>query len=217
MRKDKDKALKLRREGKSYKQIKKELGVPMSTLSDWFIGQKWSEDIKETLLVGAYTKSKIRIENLNKIRGENLKKLYVEARQEAVQDFELLKNNPIFIAGISIYWGEGDRASKNGFRVCNSDSGMIKLFIHFLIVICGLDPKRLRIWLLLYPDLDEKRCKDFWKQSTGLKDANFTKSIIIAGRHKVNRLSYGVGNVSYSSRYLKEKMLVWINLLSKNI
>ena len=216
MRNDKDKAFNMRKAEKSYREIKKELGVPMSTLSDWFSKQTWSKDTKNTLSDQVYLNSKIRIEALNKVRGQNLKRLYMEAKQEAIIDFEALKNNRVFIAGVSIYWSEGDRASKNGFRICNSDPRMIKLFVTFLVDVCDLDIKRLKIWLLLYPDLDEKACKDFWKKSTGLHDANFTKSIIIAGRHKTNRLSYGVANISYSSRYLKEKMLVWIDLLSKS-
>ncbi len=217
MRNDKNKAFEMRKEGKSYNEIKRNLGVPMSTLSNWFSEQSWSKDTKRVLSDKVYQVSKIRIEKLNKIRGQNLKRLYAEARKEAVIDFETLKDNRIFIAGVSIYWGEGDRTSKNGFRICNSDPRMIKLFVAFLIDVCGLDIKRLKIWLLLYPDLDEQVCREFWKKSTDLNDANFTKSIIIAGRHKINRLSYGVGNVSYSSRYLKEKMMVWIDLLSKSI
>lgn len=215
MRNDKNKAFSLRKQGKSYQQIKTELGVPMSTLSDWFSKQDWSKEIVNDLSLKTIEESKIRIEDLNKIRGENLQKLYDEARIEAIQDFETLKNNPLFISGISIYWGEGDKASRNGFRICNTDPKMIRLFIRFLIDLCGLDIKRLKIWLLLYPDLDDLVCKKFWKKETGLIDSNFTKSITIQGRHKTNRLSYGVANISYSSRYLKEKMLIWIDLLSK--
>jgi hypothetical protein len=215
MRNDKSNALSLRKHGKSYRQIKAELGVPMSTLSDWFSKQDWSKEISDDLSLKVIEESKVRIEDLNKIRGENLQKLYGDARAEAVKDFEVLKNNPLFISGISIYWGEGDKASRNGFRICNTDPKMIRLFVRFLIDLCGLDIKRLKIWLLLYPDLDDLTCKKFWKKETGLSDSNFTKSITIQGRHKTNRLSYGVANISYSSRYLKEKMLVWIDLLSK--
>ena len=215
MRKDTNKAENLRREGKSFREISKELNIPLSTLSLWFRDKKWSNEIGKHLRAKVTQSSKERLMDLNKIRGESLKKLYKQARNEAIAEFNKFKNDPVFIAGIVIYWGEGDKTSKNSFRIANTDPGMIKLFIDFLLNICKIDEHRLRAWILLYPDLDEEICKKFWIENTGLKDVHFTKSVIIFGRHKKRRVSNGVCNVSYSSTYLKEKMLVWIGLLAK--
>lgn len=215
MRVDKDKAIELRKTGKSYKEIKLSLGVPMSTLSDWLSDMKWSKEIVLELRKKSAVKSTLRIIELNKIRGKNLSLLYKEARDEALKDFEILKYNPLFIAAVSIYWGEGDKSSKNGFRIANIDARMLKLFVSFLVDICRVDKSRIKAWVLLYPDLNEDICKKYWKENIGLRDANFTKSIIITGREKIKRVSNGVCYVGFSSRYLKEKMLVWIELLSK--
>src|SRR3989339_890884 len=114
MRKDKENAVKLRKFGKSYNEIKAELGIPKSTLSAWFRDQKWSNEIAQKLLERLKSKSIIRLQQLGRIRGDNLKRLYEEAESEAIEDFDALKFHPLFIAGIVIYWGEGDKVSKNG-------------------------------------------------------------------------------------------------------
>lgn len=43
MRQDKETAKNLRKLGKSYREIEEELGIPRSTLSDWFGSEEWSK------------------------------------------------------------------------------------------------------------------------------------------------------------------------------
>ena len=209
---DKEKIIELRKSSKSYNQINKELGISKSTLSDWFGGVSWSQKIKKELEAITRNNHKIRIEKLNIIRGENLKKLYIQAQKEAIDDFEKLKFHPLFIAGIMLYWGEGDKASRHRVALTNTDPKMIKLFTIFLKDICKIDKKRLKIWLLLYPDLNELECKKYWKKEADLMDFDFNKSIFIKGRHKTRRLHHGVCTAVFSSRYLKEKMITWLSL-----
>ncbi|MFA5360480.1 MAG: hypothetical protein WC320_00675 [Candidatus Paceibacterota bacterium] len=45
MRKDKDLAIELRKKGKSYNQISKEIEISKGTLSYWFSNTKWSKAI----------------------------------------------------------------------------------------------------------------------------------------------------------------------------
>lgn len=215
MRDDKEKATKLRREGKSYREIKAELGVPVATLSDWFRDQDWSKTLSAELGQKALTKNKARIVHLGKIRGENLSRLYNEARKEAEEEFQLLKNHPLFVAGVMIYWGEGDKASKSGFRVTNIDPEMIRIFISFLQKVCRAPKERIRASIIIYPDLNQDVCEKYWAKSIGLPKESFTKTIKIKGKHTTKRLQYGVCTVNFSSRFLKEKMLVWIDLFGK--
>ena len=213
MRRDKSETVKLRTTGKSYNEIRKLLGVPKATLSDWFRNQKWSRKLTRKLNQKFLEQNKIRLARLDKIRGENLRKLYEEARREAEKEFHLLKHHPLFIAGVSIYWGEGDKATKSGFRISNVDPAMINLFRRFLIDICRVEETRIRVSLLLYPDLNDQNCKKYWVENAGLSENCFTKSVVIRGRSKNKRVAYGVCGISYSSRFLKEKMLIWIRLL----
>ena len=213
MRKDKQQALALRKLGKSYSEIKRALGIPKSTLSEWLHKVHWSDRVKKVLAEKAKDQNTVRLRALGKVRGKNLARLYQEARKEAVIEFEEFKFHPLFISGITIYWGEGDKVSRSLLRVSNTDSQMIRLFTQFLRIVCAVPPERIRAWLLLYPDLNKSICEDFWIKKTGLSRKNFNKSIVIKGKHKTKRVRYGVCNVGVSSTYLKQKMNVWLTQL----
>ena len=217
MRLDKERAATLRKRGLSYKQLMNELGIPRATLSDWFGNKKWSQEIKNSLNLKNLELSRERMIRLDKIRGRNLEQVYEKARKDAMKDFKKLKRHPLFVAGVMLYWGEGDKASRHGFRITNSDPLLIKIFLKFLRKICVNDESRIRAWILLYPDLNAGICEAYWSKQLGLDRKNFTKSITIQGRHKTKRVAYGICTLGYSSRFLKEKMLIWMSLLAKEI
>lgn len=212
MRNDKEQAVSLRKLGKSYVEISKELRIPKSTLSGWFGGSAWSQKIKDNINATAQAGSTVRILELNKVRGEHLERLYLHARQEALEDFNVLKYHPAFVSGVMLYWGEGDKASLHRVSLTNTDPAMIKIFMIFLKEVCGIDDEKIKAWLLLYPDLNEVECKEYWVKEAGLQGIAFNKSIVIDGRHKTKRLGHGVCTIGVSSRYFKEKMLLWISL-----
>ncbi|MDO8569286.1 MAG: hypothetical protein Q7R89_00655 [bacterium] len=217
MRHDKKEATILRKNGLSYREIIKKLGIPRATLSDWFRNEEWSKRLKHTLSKKSFELSRSRMIRLDKIRGKNLIRVYEQAREGARKDFEILKHHPLFVAGVMTYWGEGDKASKRGFRVTNSDPLIMRIFLLFLRKICSNDENRIRAWILIYPDLDAEKCESYWSVQLGLSRKNFTKSITIKGRHKTRRVSNGICTLSYSSRFLKEKMLVWMSLMAKDL
>lgn len=217
MRTDRAKATKLRKEGWSYRKLSNELGIPLATLSHWFKDEKWSTQVKQKLESKSIASSTSRIIRLNKARGKNLDKLYKQARTDAKEEFAELKRHPLFVAGVMAYWGEGDKASRNGFRITNSDLGLMKIFINFLRQVTNKDEDRIRAWVLVYPDLDKDKCVEYWSKGLGLNKNNFTKSIAIQGRHKTKRVTHGICTISYSSRFLKEKMLIWISLLANEL
>lgn len=217
MRADKDRVLQLRKQGKSYNEIRQEIRIPKSTLSEWLSKNGWSRRVRRILTEKAKKKSTARLRKLNTIRGAQLARVYEEARSEARQEFKQFRYHPLFVAGISIYWGEGDKASDNFVRISNIDPLMVKIFVKFLLEICNVPRERIRSWVLIYPDLEDEKCLHFWIKSTGLERANFTKCVRITGKHKTNRVNFGVCNIGISSKYLKQKLLVWLNLLPERL
>ncbi len=217
MRNDKEKAIELRKLGKSYKQIKAELQIPLGTLSEWFSGEDWSERIKKKLVETSKVTSTARLVALDKIRGQHLERVYAEAREEAKAELETLKYNPLFIAGLMLYWGEGDRKTKQQVRLNNSDPELIRLFVVFLENVCRIPSEKIRANVLIYPDIDEASNRRFWSFASGISLGRFTKSIRIQGRHKTARLRYGVCNIVVSSTYFKVKMMEWLKLLPKEL
>jgi len=217
MRSDKSAATEMRRNGLSYKQIHEKLRVPKATLSDWFAHKEWSQKIKTRLDQRMRKEHTVRIIELDRVRGLHLQKVYAEARKEAREDFEILKFDPLFIAGIMLYWGEGDKRNRNQVRLTNTDPSMIALFVTFLLHACKIPEQRISAHLLIYPDNDAGTCKTYWSTTSKIELSKFTKCTLIQGRHKTNRLPYGICMVTVSSTYLKEKMTAWMELLPQEL
>lgn len=217
MRLDKVDALKLRESGKSYKEISEALKVPRSTLSGWFGKEDWSKDIKNTLIEAGRKNHTLRLVELNKTRGVNLGRLYKEAVTDAKEEFENLKYNPLFIAALMLYWGEGDKVTRQVVKLTNTDAEMMKLFTFFLKNVCQIPIHKIRAQILVYPDLEETECLNYWAEATGIPPDRFIKSSHIQGRHKTRRLGHGICMVYVSSTYFKVKILEWLKFLPKEL
>ncbi|MDD2758505.1 MAG: helix-turn-helix domain containing protein [Patescibacteria group bacterium] len=211
-----DKAMELRKEKKSYRQISEQLGISKSTVSLWLKNLKWSEDIIDELAKIAKTKSRAQLKVMTEKRRQQNEARRKEAAKEAARQFSGFLKNYIFLTGISIYWGEGDKQAHNGLvRMSNTDPMMLRLFIKFLKEICGVPQERIKLWLLLYPDNNEEACRKYWKRLCHVQDSQFVKTQRIVGRHKKRRLGFGVGNLYVCDKCLKVKILTWIDILGR--
>ncbi len=213
MRKDREKAFELRRQSKSYKTISRELGIPLGTLAGWFRNELWSRDIRDKLGREASLAFPDKLRRIVAANKKRWAELYDSYRQEAIMSFPELKDDPLFLAGLMLYWGEGDKSQKNvQVKLTNSDPEMIRIFHRFLTETLKIPKEKISAWLLLYPDLIDSVQKNFWSRATGIPIGQFKKSIYIAGRHPKKRLSYGVCSIYISSREFKERILKWLEL-----
>lgn len=213
IRRDKQPAFELRRNGKSYKQISRELSIPTATLAGWFKNEPWSERIKLELIQKQASSSIGQMEKLRQANIARFESFRQKNRNEAIEEFKELKHDPLFLAGLMLYWGEGERNPKSSqVRLGNSDPLMIKTFYLFLKKTLKVQENKIWAWLLLYPDLIDPVQRNFWSASTGLPMGIFKKSIYIKGKHPKKRLAYGVCTIYVSSRALKERILKWIEL-----
>ena len=216
MNPDKEKAIELRRSGKSYSDINKNLGIPKSTLATWFKNEEWSIEIRDRLGREQSLAFPKKLEALIRANKERWAKTRQNYRDQAKIEFAKLKDNPLFIAGLMLYWGEGDKGRKGSqVKLANTDPIMIRIFYSFLKDIIAVPADKINIWLLLYPDLIDRVQKNFWSKATGIPLSQFKNSIYIQGRHPTKRLSYGVCNIYVSSREFKEKILTWLDLSQK--
>lgn len=205
----------MRRSGMTYSDIRARMGVPKSTLSDWFRGQSWSNDIALETVKRSRNAGAMRLTVLNTVRGTRLKKVYEEAAQDAVGDFSEIKYHPLFIAGVMAYWAHGDKTVRSRISFSASDPRSLKIFALFLERLCGIKNPRYR--LILREDQEEKASTDYWCQENGLKPEFFSKTTRIKGKSTRNAKKHGVCTISLNSAYLKSKILKWIELLYKEI
>lgn len=207
----------MRKQGSSYNEIYERLKIPKATLSDWFSAEDWSIRVKKKLIEASKISSAVRIVKLDTIRGNHLKNVYEEAKREASLELASLKYNPLFIAGIMLYWGEGDKRTRGQVRLVNTEPEIIRLFVLFLTEVCRIPHEKIRASVTIYPDLNELECRKYWSDASGIPIESFTKCVTIQGRHKTRKLSYGMCNVLVLSTYFKIKLLEWLRLLPQEL
>jgi hypothetical protein len=218
MRNDKHLATELRKQGKGYNKINKELGIPKSTLASWFSKSKWSIKIKKELERKANYIAKKRLLFFVRKRQKEWEKWRESFRKEARKEFPSLISDPLFTAGINLYWGEGDSKLKNGIvRLVNTDPRMLSLFVKFLRKFCKIPDDKILACMTLYPDLNEKKCRLFWSNSTNISPHQFRKTQFIKGRHPTKKVERGMCTILIHSRGLKEKIYTWIDLFAKEM
>ncbi len=210
MRRDKEKAFELRKQGKSYKAIKEELGISKSTLSDWFRNVPWSRHLKVSNT--KRTRTPEHIASMHKARKEQLESLYSQAEGEANVSYETFKKETLFWAGLMIYAGEGEKRSKHNIKVTNSEFYLHSIFIKFACKYLMIEIAQIRCGLILYPDLNASLCKEMWSNALSIPRENFHKTQVIQGKEKIRRLQYGVAMSIISSTVLKKKLMKWISL-----
>ena len=216
MRKDKESATILRRSGRSYKEIERELRIPRATLSDWFRDLDWSKEIKDALFETNTLVNKDKVALMVAANKRKSDLLHEQYRKEAIEEFSNLKKDPLFIAGIMLYWGEGVKnVSGATIKLANSDMDMIRTFYIFLVNTLKIPKEKIVINLLLYPDLVDSVQKKTWSVATGIPLMQFRKSVFIIGRHPTTRLSHGVGNIRVGGRRYIEKIIKWIELFMR--
>lgn len=203
----------LRKKGKSYNEISSKLAIAKSTLSYWFQKDAQSSELKELLTRKAQIQAKKKLRLMAKAHKEKWEAVYKDYQKDARTQYATFKSQKLFIFGLGIYWGEGDRRKQNSIvRVGNVDDQMLRSFVLFLINYCGIDSGKIRVWLLLYPDNNEQSCKRYWSSRLAIPQKQFIKSQHAVGRHKTKRLPHGVCYVQAYSREVKVKILEWIRL-----
>ena len=217
MRIDRHLAINLRKAGKSYNDISRELNISKSTIHYWFKNNPWSEEIKRDLIRKAQIKSLGNLRVMAVSSKLKWNKLHEQYRIKAKEEFVYLKNNSLFTAGLMLYWGEGDKSFKNSsVRMCNSDPEIIRIFYLFLSKILSVPSEKIAFRLTLYPDLKEGYYNALWSKMLAVPLLHFRKAAVIQGRHPTKRLSYGVCSVEVYNRELKEKIFAWLKLYQQD-
>ncbi len=212
-----EQAVQFRKRGFTLSEIAKIVGVSKSTVSLWLSRETWSKSITADNQKRASKDNRKRILLLNKARSNQYKKLYTEAERSAVTEFKHYKHNPLFIAGLMLYVGEGDNSDNHLIRIANARMDVHRIFIKFALEYLGIQKEKIRFWLLLYPDLHEEKCMKVWSRKLGLSVAQFHKNQVIQGRSKKRTLHYGVGNTIIGGTVLKKKLLKWIQIASREL
>ena len=214
---EKNIALTLRAQGMSYSQIKAQLNVSKSSLSEWLCDYPLStERIKELR-----DWNPRRIEKfINTMRNKReLKNL--AAFEKAKKDIGSLNKRDLFIGGFFLYWAEGGKTRKGSLSLGNTDPSMLQVFIKWLTLL-GISKKELKIKLHLYKDMNIENEISFWQKSLGVRRVQFKKPYIkdslLTGITYKNGFGHGTCNVvvdrTEPARYILMGMRYIIEVLT---
>ena len=205
-----------RERGFSYSEIANVVGVSKATLSNWFSGKTFSQQVAKDNSQKAAKENRKRLQLLNKAKQTERSKRYQETLRTAAVEYNNYKNQPLFIAGVTIYLARGDTTSTT-IRLSSADLVAQRIFLNFVYRYLGAARQDVRCWLLLYPDLDEPTCLAKWAKTLRLSPTQFHKTQVIQSRSSRQTLHFGVGNTIISSVLLKKKLDRWIELATKEL
>lgn len=210
-----EQAKELRKRGFTYEEIAKIVDVSKSTVSTWFSHETWSTVIALDNKNRAGKENSKRISLLNTARANQMKKQKIASEQSAVTEFKHYKQNPLFVAGIMIYGSIGDRSLDGPIRITSTQKEIHALFMRFLQEYLGVSKEKLRFWLVLYPDHIPVSVSQKWSRTLHFPVARFHKYQIIEKKSNKQTLHDGVGNTIIGGTILKQKLLKWVELASK--
>ena len=205
----KNRAIKLRKKGLSYNEIKKEINVAKSSLSLWLRNIELNPEHRKRL----YTKQ-IKIlargpSSQRERRAREIENIVSEAKSEIAFP---LSSESLKLMGAMLYWAEG-RKMKGGMELTNSDPLLILFFVRWIDKVFQIPAKDLRMRLNIYPQQKERKIKKFWSELTGIPLDNFRKSFIKPANKffKKNTLYYGTARIEVpKSVDKKHRLHGWI-------
>jgi hypothetical protein len=199
----KETAIKFRQDGLSIKEICEIISKPYTTVTRWVKNIKLT-DLQELALAKRsphYLKSSVAAKFYSKTHAENRESFREEGRKR-VDNFKNLSDKELTLVGISLYWGEGTKTSKNELSFCNSDFSMIQVYILFLKRILNISEQDIRLEIQCYTDLETKEnIIKFWLEKTGLNDKNL--KYILVNNKPISSKQKRKGKSKYGTCYLK--------------
>ena len=180
----------MREAGKSYREIRKVLGVSKSTLSLWLRDIPLTEEQQQALARRGRQAASARGEANRQLAARRRARIQAQARAQIAP----LSESELFVAGVVAYWAEGTKNKPwrfgQGVLFINSDPGLIALFLAWLDLV-GVARECLRFRLLIHESADENRSKRFWADLVGAPLEVFGRTTYKAHNPKTVRHNVG--------------------------
>lgn len=214
---EKLKAQELRRQGFSYGEILLQINVSKDTISRWCRDIELTQDQKRKLLenkmFGQRKGSLVAADNKRQARILRTQTIFQEAKKELGN----LSKRDRFIAGITLYAGEGDKADGRG-GFANSDPKIIKFMMGWFKEFCKVPLSRFRGAIWIHEGLDAEEAKRYWSKVTGVPQNQFFKTYIAKNKTDSRKIrknihKYGVFAIKFSVSDTQRRIMGWISAL----
>lgn len=219
---EKNTAIRLRCQGKSYSEILAIVPVTKATLSEWLRGIELSAPQKYRLTKKMQVARSLGAQAKKDLRIAATKKIIISAAAE-VHSFD---QNVFTMLGAALYWAEGTKQKEHNVsqRVvfCNSDPKMVKFFYSWLVKICHVSLEQMYFEIYIHQDANSVEARKFWSTTLGLPIKLFYRVRYKKGNKTSYRKNkgdnyYGLLRVTVrKSTALNRKILGWIEGIYRN-
>lgn len=215
---ERNKAIELRKEGKTFNEILNEIPVSKGSLSFWL------RDViltKEQVARIKYKNDIIKKKfiEFNELRSKQSCEKKLAIIRSATDEIGGISRRELKLIGIALYWAEGYKRSVwAAVSFTNSDPEMIKLIMRWFKLICKVPDNKFRIRIQCHGIEKADESEKYWSRITAIPLAQFTKPYIRispTSKKKMGNLSpYGVCNIRISDVSLLTKIKGWIKGLA---
>ncbi len=215
----------MRKSGKTYSEILKEIPVAKSTLSLWLrdvgLSTKQFQRLTEKRLAAGKRGGEAR-------RQQRIIKTQ-EILRNSLSDIKHISKRELWIIGIVLYWAEGSKEKEYqhgiGIRFSNSDPRIIQVFLRWLKEICNINEDRIGFEIYIHRNSQNNIdvVRKYWSKITKSKIEKFNtiyykKNDIKTKRRNTKDLYYGLIRVRVSSSSsLLRQITGWSEAIFRNI
>ena len=214
---ERQKAITLRKHGKTYSDIRRILDIPKSTLSDWLSTYPLTNKQLKLIKKQGRKNKELAIERFRTTmrlkRDARLQKTYEDAKRNILP----LSQRELQIAGMFLYWGEGQKRMNGPVSINNTDPKVMKFSLFWLTEILMIPKNRIRVYLHLYKDMNINNEMDYWSKELQIPLNQFAKPYIKEStREGLTHKGFGHGTCALviSIILLKEKLRMSIEAIA---
>lgn len=214
---DRRKVIELRKSGKTYSEIRRELGIPKSTLSNWLSKYPLTKEQLFSIEKAAKRNKDIAVERCRLTKQKKREKRLANVYNFQKKELLPLCLKEIYLVGLFLYWGEGSKSLKGAVSLSNTDPRVIKFYLFWLIKGLEIPIKKIKILVHLYEDMEKERELNYWSKELNIPRIQFSKPYIKKSkRSDIDQKGFGHGtcNVVICNVRLKEKIIMGIQAIA---
>ncbi len=181
---DKIQVIALRMQGFSYSEIQQQIPVSKGLLSGWLKYVKLTTEQERQLLLRLKERSKKGVANAVAVNIEKRKKRELDAYEKAKGIYFLHRTDPVFVAGVCLYWAEGSKRT-SCFQFVNSDPEMVTFMVNWVQKYLHIPKEKIALRVLTHADFAEEKYEDFWSKTTGIPLEQFKKTSYKPNKHGI--------------------------------
>ena len=215
---EKIEARKLRKQGKSIKEIEKRIGMRRSSISVWVRDISLTAAQKKPLAGRGHSLEVIEKRRQSRLSNET--RLRTRFLYEGFRDIETMKEIDLLMLGIGLYWGEGSKTNRGSIELSNTDPRIIQIHVLFLSSVFKFPMSKIHAHVGLHSHLSIERAERYWSKISGIPLRQFQKTSLRRskrGKGEHDRLPFGTFTVGVYDTAARIRLEGWIQALYKRL